>query len=309
MEYVHGESLGDRIEREGKLPPDQAVRIVAQVAQGLHQAHQQGIVHRDVKPDNILIAADGQAKLTDLGLVKEMDGNLNLTHTGRGLGTPHFMAPEQFRDAKSVDARSDIYSLGATLYVAVTGKLPFDSPNPIDTFMRKVNNQYVPPRQLAPDLPPHVERAIRRAMHADPAQRPATCPDFVRDLTPEEASAEAPTVPDVAPAAFNLFGAERRAVVRYPSRQGGNCHAIGGDSEVRWSAKIQDISEGGVALLLRRRFEPGTVLTVDLRGSGEPLARRLLVRVVRVQLHSHRRWLMGCAFARRLSSDEVQSLR
>src|SRR5205814_8790415 len=113
-------------------------RLIAQVAQGLHKAHKQGVVHRDVKPDNILVTRDGQAKLTDLGLVKEVEADLNLTRTGRGLGTPHFMAPEQFRAAKEAGPRADIYALGATLYMMVTGELPCGSSNgPLDAWMRK----------------------------------------------------------------------------------------------------------------------------------------------------------------------------
>src|SRR5262245_24357035 len=93
MEYVDGESVGQRIERQVRLPEDEAVRIICQVSQGLHRAHKQGLVHRDVKPDNILVTADGNAKLTDLGLVKDAGDDYNLTRTGRGLGTPYFMAP------------------------------------------------------------------------------------------------------------------------------------------------------------------------------------------------------------------------
>src|SRR6202022_1943561 len=119
-------------------------------AQGLDQAHKQGLIHRDIKPDNIMVASDGQVKLADLGLVKEVDGDVNLTRTGRGLGTPHFMAPEQFRNAKNADVRCDIYSLGATLYQLVTGELPFRSLAPLDAWMKKVNNELTPPRVLVP---------------------------------------------------------------------------------------------------------------------------------------------------------------
>src|SRR5439155_20397493 len=115
----------------GKLTEADAIRLLAQVAQGLHRAHKQGLIHRDVKPDNILVTPEGVAKLADLGLVKEMEHDLNLTKTGRGLGTPHFMAPEQFRNAKTVDVRGDIYSLGATLYAMVTGIVPFDNASPL----------------------------------------------------------------------------------------------------------------------------------------------------------------------------------
>jgi serine/threonine protein kinase len=183
MEYVEGESLGQRIEREGRVPEAEAIRIIAQVAQGLHKAHKQGMVHRDVKPDNILISPQGVAKIADMGLVKEAETDLNLTRTGRGLGTPHFMAPEQFRNAKNADARCDIYSLAATLYMAVTGELPFRSCSPLDAWMKKVHNELPPPRQVAPDVSERVDWAIRRAMSADPEQRPASCREFVEDLT------------------------------------------------------------------------------------------------------------------------------
>jgi serine/threonine protein kinase len=183
MEFVDGESLGAKIEREGKLPEAEAIRIIAQVAQGLHRAHKQGLVHRDVKPDNILLTLDGVAKLADLGLVKEAESDLNLTKTGRGLGTPHFMAPEQFRNAKHADIRCDIYSLGATLYQMVTGELPFRSTGPLDAWMKKIQNDLTSPRQLVPELSERIDWAILRAMSADADKRPATCREFVEDLT------------------------------------------------------------------------------------------------------------------------------
>src|SRR4051794_14327761 len=183
MEFVEGESLGQQLERDGRMQETDAIKVIAQVAQGLHRAHKQGLIHRDVKPDNILIRTDGVAKLADLGLVKEAETDLNLTKTGRGLGTPHFMAPEQFRNAKGADIRCDIYSLGATLYMMVTGELPFRSSGPLDAWMKKINNELVPPRKLVPDLPERIDWAIRRAMNADPEQRPLSCREFVEDLT------------------------------------------------------------------------------------------------------------------------------
>src|SRR5262249_44070719 len=97
MEFVDGESLGQRIERAGAMPETESVRLIAQVCDGLQRAHKQGLVHRDVKPDNIMVNQEGVAKLCDMGLVKDVENDLNLTKTGRGLGTPHYMAPEQFR--------------------------------------------------------------------------------------------------------------------------------------------------------------------------------------------------------------------
>jgi serine/threonine protein kinase len=183
MELVEGESLGRKIEREGRMPEHEAIRLIAQVAQGLHRAHKMNLIHRDVKPDNILIRNDGQAKLADLGLVKEADTDLNLTKTGRGLGTPHFMAPEQFRNAKGADVRCDVYSLGATLYMMLTGVLPFKtSGGPLDAWMKKIQNDLVPPRELVPELSERVNWAILRAMSADAEMRPKSCREFIEDL-------------------------------------------------------------------------------------------------------------------------------
>jgi serine/threonine protein kinase len=183
MEYVDGESLGQRLERSGRLPEEEAIRIIVLAAQGLERAHKQGLIHRDVKPDNIMLTRDGGVKLADLGLVKEMDGDLNLTRTGRGLGTPHFMAPEQFRNAKHADVRCDVYSLGATLYMMVTGQMPFAALPPLEAWMKKVNNDLSAPRKLVASVSERTNWAIRRAMDPNPEKRPRSCKEFVEDLT------------------------------------------------------------------------------------------------------------------------------
>src|SRR5262249_15693328 len=157
LEYVDGPSLGDRIEREGRLPEAEAIRIITQVAEALHHAHQQRIVHRDVKPDNTLVTADGQAKLTGLGLAKDYEADYHLTRASTGLGTPNFMAPEQFSDAKNADARCDVYSLGATLYMALTGELPFRARGAGTIWKKKLSNDLVPPRKFLPVMSPSVE--------------------------------------------------------------------------------------------------------------------------------------------------------
>ena len=164
MEFVEGESLGQKIERDGRMNEEEAIRVISLVAAGLQKAHKQGLIHRDVKPDNVLLMPDGQVKLTDLGLVKEIEADLNFTRTGRGLGTPHFMAPEQFRNAKKADVRCDVYSLGATLYMMVTGELPFQSNGPLDAWMKKINNEIDAPRKWNPELTERVDWAIRRAI-------------------------------------------------------------------------------------------------------------------------------------------------
>src|SRR5438105_20842 len=183
MEFVEGESLGQKLERSHHLSEAEAIKVIGQVAQGLHKAHKLGLIHRDVKPDNILLTPGGQVKLVDLGLVKEVDADLNLTRTNRGLGTPHFMAPEQFRNAKNADVRCDIYSMAATMYMMVTGELPFKACGPLDAWMKKINNEITAPSKLMPGLSERVDWAIRRSMSADPTQRPASCREFIEDLT------------------------------------------------------------------------------------------------------------------------------
>src|SRR5260370_31477591 len=198
MEFVDGESLGQRIERDGRIPEAEAIRIIALASQGLHHAHKNGMVHRDVKPDNIIVTKEGQVKLLDLGLVKEADNDVNLTRTGRGLGTPHFMAPEQFRNAKNADVKCDIYSLGETLYQMVTGELPFKSMGPLDAWMKKINNELLPPRQVVPALSERIDWAILRAMSAAPEKRPDSCRAFVEDLTGQSTRKTPAPEPDAA---------------------------------------------------------------------------------------------------------------
>ncbi|MFQ5927998.1 MAG: serine/threonine-protein kinase, partial [Terriglobia bacterium] len=125
MEYVEGETLARRLRRSGPLEEAQAVRIAVAIGEALQAAHQLGMVHRDVKPENVILAGDQGVKLADLGLVKRRDQDLGLTQAGKGLGTTNYMAPEQFRDAKHADARCDIYALGMTLYAALTGVIPW----------------------------------------------------------------------------------------------------------------------------------------------------------------------------------------
>lgn len=185
MEFVDGETVGEKLEREGKIAEEESVRIIALAAKGLQEAHNQGLIHRDVKPDNIMVTRTGEVKLADLGLVKETEADMNLTRTGRGLGTPHFMSPEQFRNAKNADVRCDIYSLGATMYMMVTGKLPFEGCGPLDAWMKKVHNDIAPPRKLVPKLSERLDAAIQRSMSPDAKMRQGTCEEFVADLMGE----------------------------------------------------------------------------------------------------------------------------
>jgi serine/threonine protein kinase len=183
MEFVEGESVGALLERVVKLPEAEAVRLIAQVCEGLGQAHKRGMIHRDIKPENILVTRQGVAKLADLGLVKDRNAMLDLTRTGRGLGTPQYMAPEQYDAAKTADLRSDIFALGATLYTMVTGEPPYGRDcTMVDSYFKKNTNDFVSPRRLMSGLSRQTDRAIYRALQADVQARPASCREFVQLL-------------------------------------------------------------------------------------------------------------------------------
>ncbi len=310
-DLVDGQSLGDRIEKSGKLPEREAVRFITQIAQALHYAHQRRVIHRDVKPDNILILPDGRAKLTDFGLAKDYDNDQDLTRAASGLGTPYFMAPEQFASAKTADARCDVYSLGATLYNAVTGKLPFVGGWAMAILAKKEARDLVPPKQLAPDLSDRVEAAIRAALEPDPADRPVTCLEFFKRLT-ARAKFEEDSVFDLE-AVGPAGSADRRAWTRHPLDLG-TCGTVntslhgGKETEESWPLIVRDVSVGGIGLLLARRFETGTELTVELGAGPDGAADRITATVVRLEQAEVGHWIHGCTFAKPITGEELAGL-
>ncbi len=184
MEFILGPSLKERLAelaaRGEQMPLDEAVRIVAAVADALDYAHRRGLAHRDVKPGNILFTADGQPILTDFGIVRMLDAN-SLTDTGATAGTPAYMSPEQASGQRG-DERSDIYSLGAVLYQALTGVLPFDAATPMGVLFKHINDPLPPPRSHRPDLPPSLEAVLYRALDKDPDRRYQKASDLAADL-------------------------------------------------------------------------------------------------------------------------------
>lgn len=181
MEYVDGDNLAKHVKKSGHLGEPEALRIAVDMAQALDAAHNLGVIHRDVNPANVLLTRKGRAKLADLGLSKQVDDTMNLTMDGTGLGTPEYIAPEQFTGAKDVDRRCDVYGLGVTLYVMLTGKLPFVGKSNIDKLMAKVNNQYRPPEEFNPTITPMTLELVKRSIDADPQKRPATAGEFAME--------------------------------------------------------------------------------------------------------------------------------
>jgi serine/threonine protein kinase len=181
FEYVEGENLKALIERESPLQEREAVELALQIAAGLAFAHEQGLVHRDVKPQNVLLTEDGRAKVTDFGIARSIDVHRGLTETGTVIGTSDYISPEQARGGP-VDEGSDIYSLGAVLYELLTGEVPFPGDNFVAVAMRHLNEQAPSVHSARPDVSPRLDTAIRRAMAKDPGDRYPSMEAFAAEL-------------------------------------------------------------------------------------------------------------------------------
>ncbi|MCY3024558.1 MAG: serine/threonine-protein kinase [Planctomycetota bacterium] len=182
MEYVAGRTLGEWLEADGRLPERRALEVARDVAQALGYAHERGIVHRDVKPDNVLIAADGAVKLTDFGLAKLIREDRRVTQSGIAIGTTDYIAPEQVEASRYIDHRADLYSLGAVLFQMVTGQVPFDGPNNNEVMLKHLNEKVRDPRRLAPDISARTAAVILRLMAKRAADRYDTAGELVQDI-------------------------------------------------------------------------------------------------------------------------------
>jgi serine/threonine protein kinase len=197
MPLVEGENVYERLQREHQLAPAEALRITTAVAGALAYAHEHGVVHRDIKPDNILLSGD-QVLVADFGVARAVsEVQEKLTATGMIVGTPTYMSPEQASGDKAIDGRSDTFALGCVLYEMLSGRPPFKGPTPQATLMMRFMG---PPRPLRPmvPIPEHVEAAVVRALAKDPAERYATAAEFVDALAGRET---VPAATSPAPAA------------------------------------------------------------------------------------------------------------
>lgn len=205
MEYVPGGSLKARLTGQ-PIPWPEVARWIIPVGQALAYAHAQGIIHRDVKPANILLARPDWPLLADFGLVKMVGRPEGITRPGVSIGTPAYLSPEQVT-GEPVDHRSDIYSLGVMLYELLTGKLPFQAPTPVEAMLRRLREPPIPPRHFCPSLSPTLEAIILRALARNPADRYPTIQAMVDDLL------QISRTPGVTPPTPSLTG-ERGTTIR-----------------------------------------------------------------------------------------------
>ncbi len=181
FEFVGGDNLKRLIEQSNPLPVSTALELAIQIARGLSFAHRNGLVHRDVKPQNVLLNGDGHAKVTDFGIARSLDVKRGMTETGTVLGTSDYIAPEQAQ-GMHVDEQTDVYSLGVVLYEMLTGEVPFPGENFVTVAMRHINEPPPSVRAKRGDVPARVDAAVQRAMAKDPGDRFPSMADFGREL-------------------------------------------------------------------------------------------------------------------------------
>ena len=181
MEYVHGEDLKRLIRKMGQLSAGHALLIAKQVAEGLAEAHRLGVVHRDLKPQNIMVDEEGNARIMDFGIARSIKAK-GITDAGVMIGTPEYMSPEQ-AEAGEVDKRSDIYSLGVILYEMVTGRVPFEGDTPLSIAMKHKGEKPKDPRELNAQVLPELSRVILKCMEKDKAKRYQTAEEFLSDIS------------------------------------------------------------------------------------------------------------------------------
>src|SRR5213592_107914 len=196
MAYVDGESLGAKLKRRGRLPPDESRRIMQEPADALGAAHAFGIIHRDVKPDNILLEGSrGRVVVTDFGIAKALSsttGGATLTATGVAIGTPHYMSPEQAAGDREVDGRSDIYSLGVVAYQMLAGELPFQAPTVPGILMKHITERAPLITDRRPEVPEDLAACVMRSLEKDPEDRWPTADALRRALEARSATMHKP---------------------------------------------------------------------------------------------------------------------
>ncbi|MGE3803645.1 MAG: serine/threonine-protein kinase [Gemmataceae bacterium] len=219
MEYLEGETLEDVLKRRGKLPPAEGVRIVHQALSGLQHIHQQGLIHRDLEPGNLMLVPNGPpnadstlnttVKILDIGLGRTLfdekepgQEDAQLTTEGAVIGCPDYLAPEQARDARKVDIRADIYSLGCILYHELSGQVPFPDKSPFQQIVRHATEPLKPIRDLVPSVPEPLQQVINKMMAKDPKDRYATPEQVAQALTPFLPGPEKSKPADAAPQAY-----------------------------------------------------------------------------------------------------------
>jgi serine/threonine-protein kinase len=209
MEFVEGESLGSMLKREGKLSVEQSAKVIHQTALGLSTAHDRGVVHRDIKPGNLMISSRGAVKIADFGIaLSNHDLSKKLTTTGEFVGTPGYLSPEVCL-GKPVDQRSDIFSLGIVMFEMLTGRMPFTDESPLGLMLEVVKAEIPDVREINADVDPEIARILDKMIAKDPAERYQSCHELVDDLGSHPLVAKGGSItlkPKISTAAATMIG-------------------------------------------------------------------------------------------------------
>jgi serine/threonine-protein kinase len=226
MEFVEGRTLREVLAAEGRMLPQRAMEITAQICAALEQAHRAGIVHRDIKPGNVMLTPAGEVKVMDFGIARAVTGSsATMTQTAAVIGTAHYLSPEQAR-GEHVDARSDIYSTGCLLYELVTGAPPFSGDTPVSVAYQHVREEPVPPSRVEPDVPGAIDAIVLKAMAKNPANRYQTAAQMRADLERALAGQPVEAAPVLADDSTTVLPPPATTVlVRQPQRRPGRAFA------------------------------------------------------------------------------------
>jgi beta-lactam-binding protein with PASTA domain len=279
MEHVDGEPLSAVIRSQAPLPAMRAAAIAGDIAKALSYAHRHGVVHRDVKPGNVLITRDGQVKVADFGIARAVGSDDSVTQTGLVMGTATYFSPEQAQGL-NVDGRSDVYSLGVVLYEMVTGRAPFAADTPVAIAYKHVSEIPVPPREIEPSVPVALDAVILRAMAKNPADRYATAEDLHADLQRFAAG-----VPVLAPAVMGGMHTQAMStgpglattLLQTPAGGAATVAALGAAGDGGMAATGQQGLESGrpgfpsKPVMPKRRWIPWTIVGVLLIAALVPL--------------------------------------
>ncbi|MCT8976875.1 Stk1 family PASTA domain-containing Ser/Thr kinase [Clostridium sp. CX1] len=188
MEYVKGKTLKQIIREAGRVEPSKAVDFAIQIAKALECAHKNNIIHRDIKPHNILVTEEGLIKVTDFGIAKASN-SVTITNSSKIMGSAHYFSPEQARGS-FVDVRTDIYSLGIVIYEMATGRVPYDADSPVSVALKHIQEPVVPPKQINGNIPESLNKLILKAVEKEPIKRYQTIKDMLLDLRKIESNRE-----------------------------------------------------------------------------------------------------------------------
>jgi eukaryotic-like serine/threonine-protein kinase len=280
MEYCEGDPLDKLLQKEKTLPVERALEITAQAARGIRHAHEHGIIHRDIKPANMFVTKEGVVKILDLGLSKNIaDAEQSyMTQSGVVLGTPHYISPEQALGQKEIDGRSDIYSLGATLFHLLTGQTPFNGPNIPVILTKHLTEQLPNPQDIQPGIPDRVVLLLQHMMAKLPENRYQTCDELIEDLErvlagqPPARKALDATLSSIAPSAVG------KAVLKTKGGRKTSSHDPVGASASRAEGGERPVKPAGAPVVL---YAGGALvaliglvaLILFMRGGDRPIAK------------------------------------